>query len=95
MACINTNKVVFCYASGAGGAFINLRVGSISANVLTLGTELTNQSASVAMVLGSIAKYDTDKFIASWIQNTATTINIATYTVSGTTITQQSTTTIT
>lgn len=85
---IATNKVAFWYISGAS-ANLNARIGSISSNVLTLGTEKTNITSDVHTNYTAICKLDTDKFIIS-AQN-GTTLKTLACTVSGTTITNWST----
>lgn len=83
---IATNKVVFIYSSGASASRQNARVGTIAANVLSLGTEVTETQDAFTGLYGSVAKFDTDKFIATSIDSGGTTLRYQSFTVSGTTI---------
>lgn len=83
---ISTNKVAFVYSSWASQSRQNMRIGTISSNALSLGTEFIELYGWWETLYGAVAKFDTDKCIAVGIDTGSTTLRYQSFTISGTTI---------
>jgi hypothetical protein len=83
---VDTDKIVFTYQTGGGGAYETAVVGSISGTVVTFGTPVTVSVA--ASNGGSVIKFGTNEVLAIYAENVPSYLpTIKKGTISGTDIT--------